>query len=128
MELQISSSHYQIKQAVAKITEYASESGISDDEKLFNLKLAVQEALVNSMVHGNKANEVKGILVNCFTKGNQFVVQIEDQGEGFDFNLVLNCKGDIYSHCGRGIFLIKQSVEHFEYLEGGKKLILYFKK
>ena len=50
------------------------------------VRLGLQEALVNAVKHGNHLDPQKVISVRYRSSGNQYWWVIEDQGGGFDFS------------------------------------------
>ncbi len=81
-------------------------------------ELALQEALANAMVHGNRGNPAVAARV-CLTvhKDCRIQVVVKDMGEGFDLNsLPSPVAGEnlLTSH-GRGIFLVKHLMDEVEF-------------
>src|SRR4029077_16532587 len=59
------------------------------DNKNFEIELALREALVNAIVHGNKGKSHKFVHVNCrFFMDGEFSITVEDQGHGFRHNSI----------------------------------------
>jgi len=79
------------------------------DRDLFAIKLAVEEALVNAMKHGNQLDPTKRVRVVYSITPDRFEIRIEDEGPGFnpaevpDPTLVEN----LDRTCGRGVHIIK---------------------
>jgi len=95
------------------------------------VRLGLQEALVNAVKHGNHLDLRKVISVRYKTSGNQYWWIIEDQGGGFDF---VNCCCDqteeigtnaiAVDDCGRGLYILNQIFDEVQWAQGGRELHL----
>ena len=77
------------------------------------LRLGLQEALVNAAKHGNQLNPAKQISVDYARRGNDYWWIVRDQGSGFDFpkscGLPVCVEADDFTEeCGRGLFILYQ--------------------
>ena len=61
---------------------------------VFSIHLAVEEAIVNAIVHGNKLDPRKTVHVVCHVDAEVMRIQITDEGEGFDPAQVPDCTAD----------------------------------
>src|SRR5205823_10165932 len=79
------------------------------DHDIFAIKLAVEEALVNAIRHGNNMDRSKRVHINCRICSERFEVQITDEGPGFDPNHVPDptAPENIERPCGRGLLLMR---------------------
>jgi len=102
------------------------------EEDLFNLKLSIEEALINAIKHGNKMDPHLMVEVNLEAKDDQLIIQIKDQGEGFDFkNLPDPTQNDrLEKTSGRGVFLMRHLMDEVEFLDCGRivKMVKFLKK
>ena len=53
---------------------------------VFGIRLALEEALVNAIKHGNGLDPDKTVRVNCLIEDDLLRVEIEDQGPGFNMS------------------------------------------
>ncbi len=94
---------------------------------LHEIELALSEGLANAIVHGNQEDTSKyvHVWVGC-VNGEQILLVITDQGQGFDVTAIPNptVAENIYSHHGRGIFLMNRLMDHAEHRLGGRQLVL----
>ncbi len=90
---------------------------VSDIPKFWQaeIRLGLQEALVNAVKHGNQLDKTKQIKVNFNSKGNCYWWVIEDQGVNISSNqsisayLTENPKLESEeAECGRGIYILQQ--------------------
>jgi serine/threonine-protein kinase RsbW len=96
------------------------------EQEVFEVHLAVEEALVNALRHGNALDHEKLVHVNCRLNPQRFWVEVADEGTGFDPSQVPDCTADENLHraSGRGIMLMRQYMSRVEYLDGGHRVIM----
>jgi len=91
------------------------------EHDVFAVHLALEEALVNAIKHGNRYDRDKAVTVQCKVAPKQLWVRIEDQGEGFDPSKVPDPtkedRLDIPS--GRGIMLMRSFMNRVDYNSEG---------
>ena len=61
----------------------AGEAGLDEDER-FHVTMAVREAAVNAVLHGNEYDPAKQITASFENTGKSLVFTIADQGKGLD--------------------------------------------
>ncbi len=93
---------------------------------VFGVRLALEEALVNAIKHGNKMDPEKTVHVWWQVDEEHVRVTIEDQGPGFDVSEVPDPTDEenLDKPGGRGIMLIRAFMSVVEYNETGNKLTL----
>jgi serine/threonine-protein kinase RsbW len=85
---------------------------------MLNVGLAVREAVVNAIKHGNRQEVGKRVEVVFRLSPHKLVVAVRDQGVGFDPDGVRNPldPGNIFRANGRGIFFMKSFVDDVTFL------------
>jgi serine/threonine-protein kinase RsbW len=105
----------------------ATEAGLDEDER-FHITMAVHEATVNAVLHGNEYNPALQIDVTFENTGTDFIFTIADQGPGFDPDHLPDplLPENRLRGTGRGIFLIRSLMDevHFRQLHPGTELTL----
>ena len=93
---------------------------------VFGIRLALEEALVNAIKHGNGLDPDKTVRVNCLIEDDLLRVEIEDQGPGFNMGDVPDPTADenLERPCGRGIMLIRSFMTSVEYNAKGNRVVL----
>ena len=93
---------------------------------VFGVRLALEEALVNAIKHGNRMDPDKSVQIDWTLSEAGVRVVIEDEGEGFDVNDVPDPTDDenLDKPGGRGIMLMRSFMSVVEYNESGNRLIL----
>jgi serine/threonine-protein kinase RsbW len=94
-----------------------------------DIRLGLQEALVNAAKHGNNLDPHKKVLVQFFVVENQYWWVISDQGSGFAPSYVheVDCHTkDIQDveDCGRGLYILHQVFDEVQWNSDGTELRL----
>lgn len=93
------------------------------------VRLGLQEALVNAAKHGNKLDPSKTVLVQFFAFNDEYWWIIADQGTGFasTSDPVKQCCHDMpgeRGECGRGLFILHQVFDCVQWNTAGTELRL----
>jgi serine/threonine-protein kinase RsbW len=106
--------------------ESALQTNQFGETDVFAIKLAVEEALVNAIKHGNQLDPEKKVRVGYSVDDERFRISISDEGPGFnpadvpDPTDEINCDRP----CGRGVFLIKNFMTTVEYHGCGNTIVM----
>ena len=107
--------------------EFAKRFGFDDDE-VSNIAMAVREAAVNAVIHGNAYDREKQVSVAFEATGSDLIFRISDQGSGFDADNIPDplSPENILRGSGRGVFLMRAFMDevHFRQLSPGTELTL----
>ena len=85
---------------------------IHDESLLFDVKLILNELIINSAIHGNKQDKDKNINLHLQVDNHVIKIEITDEGSGFCYDkdsydpMVLKC-------CGRGLILVDGLSDEF---------------
>ena len=112
-----------------RILDAAARHGFKE-KCLFALKIAIEEALINAIKHGNKFDPAKHITVEASITPKQADIYIEDEGPGFDRSQVPDPLTDenLEKSTGRGILLIESYMSHVSWDHGGRRVHLVKKR
>lgn len=96
-------------------TEVATESGFTEDE-ILQIAMAVREAAVNAVLHGNGYDPDKKVRLDFELRGHDLIITIRDQGKGLDLSKVPDplAPENLLKTSGRGIFLIRSFMDAVE--------------
>jgi serine/threonine-protein kinase RsbW len=96
-------------------TKFASESGFPEDE-VMQIAMAVREAAVNAVLHGNAYDPEKKVQLDFERTGSDLVITIRDQGKGLDLSKIPDplAPENLLKTSGRGIFLIRSFMDVVE--------------
>lgn len=93
---------------------------------IFGVHLALEEALVNAVKHGNKFDEAKRVHFICRLSPSKLFVQVRDEGPGFKLEDVPDCTEDenLEKCSGRGIMLMRNFMTEVEYNDTGNMVTM----
>jgi len=79
------------------------------ERDVFSIKLALEEALVNAIKHGNQMDRTKQVRISYSVEPDRFEVHITDEGSGFDPEDVPDPTAveNLERPCGRGLMLMR---------------------
>lgn len=89
-----------------------------------NLFIALDEAFVNAVKHGNKFDAAKNVRITAEVSPKEARFTVEDEGEGFDVNAIPDPLDpeNLFKTSGRGVLLIHNIMDEVRYNERGNKL------
>lgn len=95
-------------------------------EAVFAVRLALDEALVNAVKHGNKNDPDKIVQVEFNIDADRMVIQIEDQGPGFVPEALPDptAEENLSRPNGRGVMLMRAYMTQVDFNETGNRVIL----
>ena len=93
----------------------------TDDHDLFSIKLALEEALVNAIKHGNRLDRSRRVRISYRLLPDRFVIRITDEGPGFDPADVPDPTAveNLARPCGRGLMLMRPYMTDLGFHERG---------
>ena len=116
-----------VAEVEAAADKLAEEAGLNEDDR-FHVTMAVREATVNAVLHGNEYDPSKQIEVSLENTGSSLVFIIADQGKGVVPEELPDplSPENLLRGTGRGIFLIRSFMDevHFQQLHPGTELTL----
>jgi len=89
-----------------------------------NLFIALDEAFVNAVKHGNKNDPTKLVRVGAELSPKEACFTIEDEGEGFDVQTIPDPRdpANLFKSSGRGVLLIYNIMDEVEYNAQGNRV------
>ena len=117
---------------VYKLILPSLEASNFSEEDIFAVHLALEEAFVNAVKHGNKMEPSKAVRVDFAVESDRIEISMTDEGEGFDPEVIPDPRyGDnLYKPAGRGMLLIRSFMDVVEYSKQGTsvRMIRYKEK
>ena len=98
------------------VNYFAVDLNINSD-KIPGLLLAVTEASTNAIIHGNKSDETKLIMIDVTKEDNQLIIRVKDQGKGFDPAKIPDPTetDNLLKDSGRGIYLMRVYMDDLKF-------------
>ena len=117
---------HEIQERIINVLESQSYS----DHDLFGVLLALEEALVNAIKHGNGMDPDKQVHIDCRFEVDRVRIVIEDEGDGFDVEAVPDPTADenLDKPGGRGIMLMRAYMSEVEYLAPGNRVRMSYRR
>ena len=98
------------------VNYFAKDLGI-DEEKMNGLMLSVTEATTNAIIHANKSDVNKKVLIDVYVKDGILTVVVKDEGRGFDPSKVPDptAPENLLKDSGRGVYLMRVYMDELKY-------------
>jgi len=109
------------------IDDLSNQFGLHSDV-YGKLLLAVVEGVNNAIVHGNKMDKSKDVIISYAIDEKKIEFTIMDQGDGFDFSNVPDPTKpeNLEKTHGRGIFLMHHLADEIDFDENGSIVKMTF--
>jgi serine/threonine-protein kinase RsbW len=97
-------------------------------ERYAEILISLTEAVNNAIIHGNKNDEQKIVVVQCVNKTSGYSFIVKDQGKGFDPRNIPDPTNDDKIECcgGRGVHIMKQLSDRIDFKNNGRVVEMYF--
>ncbi|MBI5464892.1 MAG: ATP-binding protein [Ignavibacteriales bacterium] len=88
-----------------------------DDGSIHRLVVAVTEAVNNAILHGNKQNPAKKVVISSAVTKHLLIIRIADEGEGFNPDVLENPleEKNLLKEHGRGVFLMRSLMDEVKF-------------
>jgi serine/threonine-protein kinase RsbW len=99
-----------------------------DRASVFAIRLSLEEALANAFKHGNKGDQRKTVRLEWRIEGDTVVLEVEDQGEGFDPDSVPDPteEENVEIPSGRGLKLIRSFMTEVQIPPPGNRVRMIY--
>ena len=123
MELQLPSALAEVRQAVDKFLDFLKGLPLSEDD-LFDLRLCVEESLINAIKYGNRENRELPVKFEAAYSDSEIFLAVEDRGNGFDPAKLKDPTQEcnLEAQSGRGVFLIRKLMDSVSYNAKGNRV------
>ena len=93
----------------------ATDAGFGDED-VMKIAMAVREAAVNAVLHGNAYDPGKKVTLVFERTGDDLVITIKDQGTGMDMGKIPDplAPENLMKTSGRGIFIIRSFMDEVQ--------------
>jgi len=101
------------------------------EEKIAHLLLTVTEATTNAIIHGNKCDAKKLVVIDVWVENGSLYISVKDNGKGFDPSALPDPTetDNLLKDSGRGVYLMKVYMDEikFNVTEQGTETLLILK-
>lgn len=94
------------------------------ERDIFSIRLALEEALVNAIKHGNHMDRNKKVRIGYRISAERFDIRITDEGSGFDPSDVPDPTAveNLERPCGRGLMLMRHYMSEVAFSPSGSSV------
>ncbi|MBU0992425.1 MAG: ATP-binding protein [Proteobacteria bacterium] len=126
ISISLCSSMENIDRASSETKKFLDDNGFSG--VAFDVCLVLREGLSNAVRHAHRSDPHKVIKYILTIMEEELMIEIEDEGEGFDWQAAMSHmgsmeQGSLLEH-GRGFKIMNQYFSEFRYNKKGNKLFL----
>jgi len=95
-------------------------------EDIFAVHLALEEAFLNAVRHGNKMDAGKEVKIDYSVGSEKVEISMTDEGEGFNPDAVPDprCGENLYKTEGRGLLLMRSYMDVVEFNDQGNSVYM----
>jgi serine/threonine-protein kinase RsbW len=95
-----------------------------DEDGIFAIKLALEEALINAIKHGNRMDATKTVTFESSVDNDRAVFAVGDQGPGFRRSDIPDptAEENLEKSSGRGILLIESYMHGVTFEDEGRRI------
>ena len=109
-------SRFEILDFVLAVADRAARHAGLDDESRQSVALALREAVINAITHGNGSDEASRVRIDIARLDDDdpgLAIGVRDQGSGFDPARVPDCRSPehVLKPHGRGLFLMRSAMD-----------------
>jgi serine/threonine-protein kinase RsbW len=108
LDVVISSDPVEARRVQDQIASFLKEHQFGERD-IFSIKLALEEAIINAIKHGNQMDRSKKVHIRYAVEAERFTIWIADEGKGFDPTDVPDpiAVENLERPCGRGLLLMR---------------------
>jgi len=125
--LTISSNPSNIQEVESYLKTLHFESILHED-KYADILISLTEAVNNAIIHGNKKDETKNVIIHVKEGGDFVSFCVTDEGTGYNPNGVPDptCSENIECCGGRGVYIMKALADHICFDDEGRTVEMTF--
>ncbi|MDQ4122718.1 MAG: ATP-binding protein [Acidobacteriota bacterium] len=125
IEFELPSAISPMHSILSYLLQRVAKMGVICPEKS-NVFVALDEAFVNAVKHGNRFNHEKLVRITADVSPKEARFTVEDEGEGFDVTQIPDPldPANLFKTSGRGVLLMYNIMDEVKYNERGNQLTL----
>ena len=96
------------------------------ERSIFAVKLALEEAVINAIKHGNELDDTKKVTIGFSIDDNKAIITVQDEGEGFDPAALPDPTDEDYlmATSGRGVSLMRAYMDEVRFNDTGNEITM----
>ena len=134
----IKESHYRVTiksdpneiQNVEKFTEKLTAKLKFSDQDKDSLAISITEIVNNAIMHGNKSDKNKKVVIDYICSSNDITITVQDEGAGFNEDQLDDpvAPENLLKESGRGIYIVRTLMDEVKYEFNKKGTLVRIKK
>lgn len=115
-----------IEPIVGAVVRRCAENAFPARVCRLNVPVALTEALSNAILRGNHEDLSKGVRIRATIDEQALVLEVEDEGSGFDLDACLvdpGEDGNLFREDGRGLFLMCSLMDRVEQIPARANMV-----
>lgn len=121
-DLSFSATLENVDQAALETKKFLSR--VHAEQQAFDVVLVLREALANAVLDGNRLDANKRVTFSLRLESDTLILEIEDEGEGFDWRRYLGKAPPPSSESGRGLAIMEGYCQDVVFNDRGNKVML----
>ncbi|MDD5423704.1 MAG: ATP-binding protein [Candidatus Omnitrophica bacterium] len=123
LEFEIPSDPEYIKDASEKVLGFLEGLELTK-EILFDIRLCLEEAVINAIKYGNKLEKAIPVSIRVSFSEGRLEIMVKDCGKGFQYSDIPDPRSskNILKHGGRGLFLIRNLMDEVVFNDSGNEI------
>ena len=95
-----------------------------DESTILDIKLAIEEAVTNAILHGNRSCQDLPVTITFSVNKKRLQISVADKGDGFDYRNLPKPTQDenLTKTQGRGLFLIHHVMDKVHFNDKGNRI------
>ena len=112
-----------IREPEREVVARLRDLGYNEDLR-FAVRLAIEEALVNAMKHGNRMDPSRQVVLAYRVSPERVEIRVRDEGPGFNPDVIPDptCDENLHRPCGRGIMLMRSYMDEVSFACSGQEV------
>lgn len=113
---------------VERLIDEIRDNELFDEACYGDVLIAMTEAVNNAIVHGNRLDLAKNVLVEYEVRPSDLYFRVTDEGPGFDFENIPDptAPENLEKPNGRGVFLMRQLSDSCDFSDEGRVVEMLF--
>jgi len=130
MAAEIPSQTEHINGVIHYVTGNLKDLALCEELHMSNINIALYEALINAILHGNRGNVSKKVKVRADVDYQRAKFTVTDEGQGFSPDEIANPTDpkNLYKMSGRGIYLMRHFMDDVVFNDIGNEITLVKKR
>jgi serine/threonine-protein kinase RsbW len=129
VNVQLNNDRDEINDAADRLIEAARTAGFPEASQ-FALRLALEEAVRNALVHGHRDIPDEPVELSWSISGDEVRISVADRGPGFDPGALPDPTSDenLMKPTGRGVMLMRAYMTTVEFNDAGNRVTMVYQR